>query len=401
MVSKTSSTIIHVCPFPKDGEKHGYGTGVGSYMHNLAYAFLEPTASISTFYVEKGDGAQEFKLENGATVIRAWEKGTIGLIKLFVRLFRERPKLIHIQHELSIFGGLLTSVLFPVLLTLFKFRSVPVVVTLHGVPNLNDITSTFVKESNYSIPAFAVRFILRCIFTLIGWLSTKVIVHEDKFKVILREQYLQRSSKIIVIPHGIENVTRVTLELAQQVTFLQKVSFTALYMGYLTGYKGVEMLVDGWEIFVKKCPDAQLIIGAGIHPKFKNDSQYLAEYTRIEEKAKKLPGVVWKGFIEEAQIPAYYSLADVCVFPYLQHLAGSGPMSLAIAYGCPVIASDAFEGALQDEMLFKRTPEALADSLLKLLGDSNAGKSVISQYRDSRLWPAVAIRYVEVYSELM
>jgi glycosyltransferase involved in cell wall biosynthesis len=63
-------------------------------------------------------------------------------------------------------------------------------------------------------------------------------------------------------------------------------------------------------------------------------------------------------------VPDYMAACDALVLPYRDGLSASGPMSFALAYGLPVLASDVLQASAPHPAgVFPRDPDALADLL--------------------------------------
>ena len=175
---------------------------------------------------------------------------------------------------------------------------------------------------------------------------------------------------------------------------------TCLFMGYLTGYKGIDLLIDGFSEYCKLNKNAFLIIGAGKHPKLKDDKNYLKEYKRLEDKAKSLipeNQFRWIGFIDECDIINYYSACDIALAPYTIAMSSSGPLSLAIGYEKPFLASDVFDKILPIGTIFKKTSEDLSQKLKEFFENQDKFKNEVEEMKMERLWDKVGIKSYKIY----
>jgi len=189
-------------------------------------------------------------------------------------------------------------------------RRYQVVVTLHGVISLKIVNKKFIKANLFDFPVWLVKLGFQVLYSPICFLSKKIIVHERYFKDILVREYRADASKIEVIPLGVENLKQLDLINARKLLDIDVNRKVVLFMGYLAGYKGVELLLDGFSLFAKDYPEALLLVGAGIHPKFINNPDYMREYERIKSKALNLScsnQIKWVGFIDEQEVALYYS----------------------------------------------------------------------------------------------
>ena len=113
----------------------------------------------------------------------------------------------------------------------------------------------------------------------------------------------------------------------------------------------------------------------------------------------------WIGYVDEADKPALYRLADVFVFPSLYE--GFGLMALeAMASGTPVVTSDAivFEEILEDAAFIVNNAREMAGAILALLIQQplrdtmiNQGLALASNYS----WRKTAEETLEVYEGVM
>lgn len=58
-------------------------------------------------------------------------------------------------------------------------------------------------------------------------------------------------------------------------------------MGYVTGYKGIDLLIEGMEKYKEKYgDDFKLFVLGAHHPKLKDTEIYKTEYARLKTKAE-------------------------------------------------------------------------------------------------------------------
>lgn len=389
--------IAHVTLYPPKGEKHVSSSGVASYSKNLITSLIE--SGDEQVVVCNVLSQPESYREDGISVVRAFERSPNYIVKVHAALKKADPDIVHIQQELSLFGGIATAYLLQWLVLAWRKKTV---ITLHGVVDPHKIDAAFVKENNSRLPVWIVRLAFTIIYTpLMKWAKT-VIVHEDYFKEIMVQSYGIKPDKIHVIPHGVEPLQTVSKDKAREQLDLRQVADVVLFMGYATGYKGLDLLIEGFEKYAAQNKNAYLVIGAGKHPKLHNDAAYLKEYSRLQAKAQRLlpkNQYTWRGFIEEEEITAYYSASDVSLYPYTTAMSSSGPMSFAIGYEKPFLVSTAFEAIFkqQPELLFDRTPEALAKKLEYFFTHQDQYGAISRSLKTERSWYRVAERTHQTY----
>jgi len=392
--------IAHVTLYPPKGDKHVSTSGVASYSKNLI-SCLSEDGEQQTIVCNILDAPETYK-EDGVVVHRAFQRTPSFFMKAHRALKQENPDVVHIQQELALFGGIFTAYLLQWLVFLWRDRTV---ITLHGVVDLSKIDANFVKENNSKLPVWVVRLAFKAIYLpLMKW-SKKVIVHEDYFKEIMVKSYHITPEKIVVIPHGVELLKTVEQSDARQKLGVPKQANVALFMGYATGYKGIDLLIEGFARFAKNNKNAYLLIGAGKHPKLHDDPTYLKEYARLQAKAAALipdGHYDWHGFIDEKEITAYYSASDVSLYPYTTAMSSSGPMSFAIGYEKPFLVSSAFDVIFKKYplLLFDRTSESLEAKLDYFFAHRESYDDISRTLKKERAWNRVASQTLQTYQSI-
>lgn len=390
--------IAHVTLYPPKGKKHVSGSGVVSYSKNLV-SHITAEQSVVCDVVR----LPERYHENNVQIRRVFCRHPSFVRTVHKELKSIQADVVHIQQELSLFGGIVSAYL---LQWLVFFHRKKVVITLHGVVDPTKIDAAFVKDNNSKLPVWLVCLAFRVIYTpLMKW-ANQVIVHEEYFKQIVVKSYGIDAGKVKVVPHGVETIERVDQVAARGQLNIPKAADVVLFMGYATGYKGIDLLIEGFAKYAATNPHAFLVIGAGKHPKFENDPNYLQEYARLQQKAAKLIPMgqyKWHGFIPEDEIALYYSACDVSLYPYTTAMSSSGPMSFAMGAETPFLVSSAFVDIFVQapHIVFERTSKDLADKLDDFFTNRSPYLDFSHQLKNERIWPAVAAQTVKVYEEIM
>jgi len=161
--------------------------------------------------------------------------------------------------------------------------------------------------------------------------------------------------------------------------FQQKYGIIAPYIlvvSRLDPQKNIHTLIDALLILKNRYGISHKLIIVG--------GRHLPEYTKmIDDKIVKNglnKEVVIAPYIEDADMPAVYNLADLLVFPSL--LEGFGlPMIEAMKCGIPVVASDipvlseVVSGAAA--LMDSQDPKQLADKIFEVLNDKNLRDDLI------------------------
>lgn len=172
-----------------------------------------------------------------------------------------------------------------------------------------------------------------------------------------------------------------------------------LYIGRIAFYKGVEDIIKAYKIAKKKISDLTLVIGG--KPDFQMEKKY-------DEWKKTHKDIHFIGFVEEQELPYYYSMADVFItYSYASEGFGLTPIE-AIACGTPVICSTmvAYKEILQENAIFvpPRRPQKLALEIINLLRDELKYKALQESARNfikRYTWDSVGKKLEHAYSRLL
>ncbi|MEM3459332.1 MAG: glycosyltransferase [Candidatus Bathyarchaeia archaeon] len=388
--------------YPPSRLKHSKHSGVASYTKNLVVSLLE-NCQVDVF-ADKIPHTTDYYGE-GEKVYRCWNKGVFYPFQIFKQLLRKNVDVVHIQHEIYLYGGFGSAIIFPFLLFLIRLLRKPVVVTLHGVIPLSKIDERFLKENWIRGRPFVMKIGLTLLVKIIVFLSTAIIVHEESSKETLKSEYRCPPRKIFVIHHGVEEGS----DLIEKDEAKRNLGLSGknliLFFGYIAGYKNVELLIESAKFL--KTSNWVLIIAGGLHPRLNGDREYLSYVSSLHEKASEISKdrILFKGFISEGEIPLYFSAADLIVFPYKISMHSSGPLALAASYGKPFLISDMFsEVIFFREAVFKNDPKELAGKIDRFFGDAEFQSKVLrcsEEFKMKRLWSDVARKTCELYREVV
>jgi glycosyltransferase involved in cell wall biosynthesis len=142
-----------------------------------------------------------------------------------------------------------------------------------------------------------------------------------------------------------------------------------LFLSRLHPKKGLEALLDGWRFVRERLPDAELVLaGSG-------EADYAARLeARVMHSGGADAGIRLAGFVGAGAKADCFAAADCFVLPSFHENFGVAVLE-AIAAGLPVVvspdvqlASFVRENAMG--VVTHREPEAIADALVRVLGDA-------------------------------
>ena len=338
--------------------------GVGVYTRDLVRSLKEIDPSLEiTILSRVYNGPNTL---DGARVLRVIDTSRpLFFLSLLGQILRIRPDIAHVQHEYYAFGGTsnLNTALFVVLM---RLCFVPLVVTMHEVYRTPELSarSRWKALARYLLFKIQTLLICRC--------STSMIVHTELSKTVLERQF--SAKQVMVIPHGTRtSVPRLSSDEAKKALHLEGRK-VVMSFGSLRPGKGLEYAIESMAIVTKRLSEAVLILAGDLAPGYRG---YLEQISNLSHGLGVADSVVFTGrYVEEEELPLYFSAADAIILPYLgQFRSGSGVLHLAASYGKPVVASDVGEAA---EVLRRcaggmLVPQAdsisLADALTTLLLD--------------------------------
>ena len=345
-------------------------------------------------------GLKEGNNDPNQLVSKVWSPYLYPLQILF-RAIKDRVDLVHIQFEFFTFGSPQCSILLLLLIMILKIVGIKIAITLHGpvVPPMKLIDVIQELKSTISrLPASLLSVYVIALYRTSGRLSDITIVHSRGFKESLTEYGID-SRKIYVLPHGVPHGGNGKSE------FRSEDAANILYFGTLSPRKGVETLLYAFSRVLQVFPNAKLIVAGRT---LKRHSGYEKFLKSTASRLGLTNDVEFLGSVPDRQIPALFKRAIMIVFPYISSTAACGPLSFAMQFGKPVIATQTeyFKEILlhrKDAILFPpKDPDELTRAIIELL-TNQALRIEIAKNLETKgknySWPKVARLTLELYLE--
>lgn len=391
--SSSTQKVCMVSPHPSAGG------GVSIYTEKLI-RFLR--RYLKVYFLSNKLGGELATEHRG--VYPCWSPGIRYPFQIFRELCSFKPDIIHIQHEFFLYGGMLSSILFPLLLFLARLCG-SAVVTLHGVIPLSNMDKRFLDVNEIrgrGLPICLLKIGLAFLTKAIVKLSNAVIVHENFFAEILRKEYSCPRKKIHTIPIGIDEIeNKLAKNIAKRKLGLEN-RIIIFFFGNVARYKGIETLIDGFQLLAEKHPDWVLIIAGGENRRLKTRASYKRYVSELRHNAGEQ--IRFMGFIHD--LTTYFSAADLLVFPYIVTMSSSAAFALAISYQKTVIASNIspFKEVLPQEALFnKYDPKSLSKKVEEIFNDHFSRREIstyIKRMRDDNSLSKVSLKTYRLYQNL-
>jgi len=308
---------------------------------------------------------------------------------------KNKVDLVHFQHEFNMYGKVSGYFTFPLTLLLLKLLNKKIVVTIHAIPKLDEVDDIFLMMmgiNKYCPSTKLAKLLFWCLFWTIGKLSNTIIVHSDYTKSVCVNDYGMK--RVAVIPIGVAPVYGVGTNKWKKLT-----GNYILFFGYILERKGLEELLVAFEKCLKNYPKLKLVLAGGFLKGYEN---YVAKIKKLIKKLKLDKKVIFTGFLNSKEIDWLYRKTTMVVLPYVRSISSSFPLSFALGYGKPVVASDIgtlkgeFRNGIEGIYCKPKNVESLYQSMNKVLTDKKFKKIAIDK---NRSWREVAKKTILIYEK--
>lgn len=306
----------------------------------------------------------------------------VNMAALPIRFVLSRPDVIHVQflplatYRLPIEGWLLRFA---------RALGIKVVYTVHNALPQNS--------------GDRCRATFRRVYGQTDWL----VCHDAQAAARLTKEFGVAPERISIIPHGplFEEAPRAPSGEARVRLGFAADECVVLWQGILRPYKGVSVLLKAWRQVCAVQPRARLAIAgcgdADLVRAIEHEVLALGIQSRVRLELR---------FISVQDLVDFYEAADILVYPYTE-ITTSGALMTGVVRGKAIVASalPAFEQILRHGETALLVPsgdvDALAASLLQLIGDAGLRKALGEHLRESQAriprWADIARRTCECY----
>jgi glycosyltransferase involved in cell wall biosynthesis len=295
---------------------------------------------------------------------------------------------VHLQWELFLYGG--SAALAGLAPAMIRFRRAPspLVVTMHQVLDPAGIDRRATSLHRVSAPPVVARAGIAAVQRTIAGAADATIVHEHAFRRVIPGAR--------VVPHGVEQSRPVDRHVARRRLGLDD-RFVALCFGYLAPYKGLELAAQA---ALATGSGVSVVIAGAEHPRMAGADSYGSRL-----RARYGDAVDFRGWVPDGDVPAWFSSADVALFPYPKPFSASGALALALAHRTPVLMSPAMARCIGAPSLLvaPMRPDELARRLASLATDPAdlAGiRAATAGLAEDRRWSTVARHHADLYADV-
>ena len=238
-------------------------------------------------------------------------------------------------------------------------------------------------------------------------MTDKVVIHREDFSQVLAKEYhlSGQTKKNVLIPIGIEmRDDGIDQDEAKNRLGLEGKRIL-LFFGNLTGYKGLELLIDSMRLLDQIYEDLFLIIAGGDTPGLRVAGEKAYSEILKERARNGSSNIQFTSFVEENDVGVYFSAADLVVLPYTIGLSSSGPLAVAVAYNRPFIVSTALKGVIAlDAAIFEPNVQSLVEKIDRFFKDDDLRHEIIDyqfKLKTERSWSQVGEQTKKLYGEYL
>jgi glycosyltransferase involved in cell wall biosynthesis len=355
----------------------------GASKSGIAYfakTVLDPLVGSSDEFIVLADAADAAPLGTteqyapNVTIRRCWRFGYFAPFQILKEALRHRVDALHLEYDVYLYGGVVAALILPFVLKLIRLATkAKIVTTLHGVVSQRVVTREMLRENGFVLPYSRIgKAGFYTIYTLFNWASDRIIVLEIKLGEILETEYGVRREKLFVCPHPLMyDSPRPSMAEARRRCAIGD-GRVALFFGYASYYKGLDVLLDAVELARRSIGPIDLRLVASRHPRLRGNPRYEEFYDAFKARAAEI-GAHLYDFVPEELLSDLLAAADVVVLPYTAAYGASGALNAVFAARRPVLVSSyvRFDGA-SDSQVFEPTASECADAIVAFYREHRA-----------------------------
>lgn len=227
-----------------------------------------------------------------------------------------------------------------------------------------------------------------CLYWIIYRIPSRLIVHTDKMKQDLVEQYGISDRHIMVVEHGINDevpITSLTKDESRKVLGLDTIQpqpIVLLFFGRISPYKGLDKLI---EAFGKLDQRFHLVIAGRAKTEYAKVIDAAIEACPTKSRIS-----YFNDWIEDDEIERFFKAADYLILPY-KHIDQSGVIFLSFKFGLPIIATDVgsvknYIGDIAGITVPSCDPDQLAKSIMESASSNKFDSEQIKTYSHKFDW---------------
>jgi glycosyltransferase involved in cell wall biosynthesis len=236
-----------------------------------------------------------------------------------------------------------------------------------------------------------------------------IIVHSNYIKNKLLESFAIDPVKVHIIPHGNFDIylpkNELTLDDARSSLSLSVSDNVILFFGFIRPYKGIDLLLQAFEISAEKDSNLKLIIAGSVQ-----DKDLESSINSIINNSKFKDRIIHHlQYIPNEEIVKYFSASDLVILPY-KNIDHSGIIHLAYSFGKAVLSTnvgDFSEVIINDKsgkILKGASVNELSKTLIQMFQDKyklqEMGEYAKSLSKTKYSWTDISKQTIQLYSEV-
>jgi glycosyltransferase involved in cell wall biosynthesis len=313
-------------------------------------------------------------------------ESTLNLCALTIRFMGSPPDIIHVQFLPMLRWRLPMDLWF---VRFFQRRGARVVLTVH------DLLPHDTGERYKKLFLYVYREV------------DAIICHSDHIAERIHIEFGVPTEKINTIPHGpfFYDLPNPRAQRIMHDLGLAKTRLLFLFQGIVFPYKGVDLLLEAWQIVEHETLEETCLVIAG------TGSPELLEQLRLQVQRLGLQRVHLQfRFISTEELVTLYRAADVVVYPY-RAVTTSGALATGLALGKTIVASNlsVFQELLVDEtsalLIDPNDKHQFASALLRLAEQPELREKLSSQIKTlnfgDQSWNLIARKTIETYDKVL
>jgi glycosyltransferase involved in cell wall biosynthesis len=308
-------------------------------------------------------------------------------IKGLLLALREKPDIIHVHLHEGIAIGLVISL-------------------LTGKKMVADLQGSMVEElidHNTFVKGGLIYRLLRYIERKLSRSAGHIVVSSKNTMDTLRELYSLNNGKISWVGDGVDTkdfyYQEPSSDLKEKLSLPENARII-VFLGLLTQYQGVDILLESFTRIIKSVPEAHLIVMG--YPNVEH-YQELADSLILNEH------VTFTGRVPYELASKYLSLGELAVAPKMSLTEANGKLYNYMACALPVVT---FDTPVNKEILGDKgvyatygDKDSLADMIVDLLKNPDRGKTIGKDLRTmvetTFSWEKSVERIVDCYERLI
>lgn len=270
------------------------------------------------------------------------------------------------------------------------------------------LTGTSLVHSVHDVLPFEKKKADRFFNDIIYKASKALIVHTDYIKQRLLKNFQIANTKVKIIPHGNFDIylpkEKLPRTQAREQLGLEEKDNVLLFFGNIKKYKGLDLLLDAFEIAWQTNQVLKLVI-AGLPDSRELDQSYIDKINSLSCK----DNIIYHGkFIPSEMVASYFVAADAVALPY-RDIYHSGILHLAYSFGKPCLAtrvgdfSETIEEGKSGYVVTENNAEEFANIILKTYSNESKLREMGKYARElsdtKYSWVTIAEDTKELYAK--